>query len=549
MTSTAKTRFYLVLIAVFPPLLMMSVIYFYSLRRIERSGLEEANDNLNRFIRLHDSYLKDLEKKAADLSVSPGINRALLLIRSGRSNQVDLTGLRTDFDLIEILDTTYKVLASDHRLGAIGEGIKFDSRQRNLIGREYLETIEYDIDGRHTAFTYIFPAGDEFVLYVSKYIDRDYMTLIKELLSADVGLYFGEDSGQTISDYTYMDKGQLYQAGDTLMALLAGGQNSGFALIARFDISGGKPVFFSLLRIAGLVAILSVLLAVVLGIYITGQTKREIDNLIDATRRIADGDLSTPVMAYEEGEFSDLADSFTEMKSKLRKTLNELATAEKIAAWKEISQKIAHEIKNPLTPISISIDDLRKSYFEKLPDFERTINETTTVIKTEIDRLIKLLDQFVRFARMEPAIMVETNLDKIIEDITGLYQREMEAKKLSIKNASERDRFKLDPEKIKQLFINLIKNGLESSPDAVVAVELEDADDGIRIRFEDTGPGFPKEVMDYPFRPYTSAKKGGFGLGLVISARIVHDHGGTIEIYNREEGGGGIIMNLPFQHG
>lgn len=547
MSSTTKTRLYLLLIAVLPPLLMVSVIYFYSIKQYEQLGSDNTYESLRRFEKIQDSYLNDLKNKAIELSQSAELKRAILLIKSGRTEQVDLSKLKTGFDVIEIIDSSFMVLASDHRPGLIGEKVKLPVLSNNAIGARYFEKSEYDMNGLFAGFGYIISIENKYFLYLSKYIDSDFVILIEQLLTANVNLYFDDDTNQDFAEYINLSKSQLFRKNndDSLIALLAGDKYAGFILLARFDLSKQKPIFFTLLRITGVVAMVSVLLAILAGIYITGQTKKEIENLIDATEKVAAGDLSTPVMAYQEGEFSQLADSFTEMKSKLQRTLDELSTTEKIAAWKEMGQKIAHEVKNPLTPIAISVDDLRRSYYEKLPDFDKTLDETTSVIKVEINRLIRLLDEFVKFARMEPPKIVETEINSILEETKLLYQNEIESGKLIFENNSKRTSAKLDREKIKQVLINLIKNGLESSPDTTVTVRISDSDKGLLVDVQDTGPGFPQEMLDSHFKPYASTKKGGSGLGLVISARIVHDHGGTIKIFNKEEGGGRVEINLP----
>ncbi len=250
-------------------------------------------------------------------------------------------------------------------------------------------------------------------------------------------------------------------------------------------------------------------------------------------------------MAYEEGEFSQLADSFSDMMVRLREVQKRLATTEKIAAWQTVGRKIAHEVKNPLTPISISVDDLRRSYTEGLPNFDKTLVETTDTIKSELDRLIKLLDQFVGFARMKTPEITSVDSTMFIESIAALFKHEIEAKKLRIVNASGRNSFTFDPEAIKQVLINLVKNGFESDDFAAVAIGISDIGGQLEILVEDTGPGFPPDKLRNSFEPYVTTKKDGSGLGLVICHRIVHDHGGTMELYNRPEEGGGVRIHLP----
>lgn len=299
------------------------------------------------------------------------------------------------------------------------------------------------------------------------------------------------------------------------------------------------------MRTAGTVGLAGILIAILFGIFITGQAKKEIGNLIEAAGRISGGDYKTPVMAYEEGEFSRLADAFTEMMFSIRRTQDKLTMSEKIAAWKAIGQKIAHEIKNPLTPIEISVDDLRRSHREKLPNFDQTVESTTAVIKTETARLKKLLNNFVEFARMAPPEFKEIKLRSVLDEVSSLYRTEIEQNKLEIRDNTPDHAVKIDPDKIKQMLINLIKNALEVEGTSRVTVTIDREAGKLYIRVADDGPGFPEKILEEGIRPYVSTKKEGSGLGLVISQRIAYDHNGTLEIANNENGGGLVTAIIP----
>jgi len=549
MTLTTRTRLYFILMALLPALIIIAVIYFHSISELKRSGRNEAHRNLQRLIAFDKVYKEELKKRIFQLISLPEFENMVLLLKANQTSKIDLGRLQSGFDFIEFADSSGIVRASAGRPGFIGEQLPIKRPAVDLTADRHYETTEYDRHGRHAAFTYLSPINERYLLYAGQYIDKDYIEIIRSMIPVGIGIYYDTDSTNPFGSSGDISRGRLFEKGDSLLALLAGGRQAGFSLIALFNVMEDKPVFFSLLKITAAVALVSILIAILTGVYITGQTKKEINNLIEASAKIAGGDLTTPVMAYEEGEFSELADSLTDMKTRLKNTLEKLSTTEKTAAWKEIGQKIAHEVKNPLTPIAISIDDLKKSYNEKLPDFEKTLTETTTIIKKEISRLTFLLDQFVKFARMTPPEFVSVNLKNILDEIRQLYGRELESGRLEILNESESTQVSLDPEKIKQVLINLIKNGLESSPDAAVRLTVAEGDDRIGIAVEDTGPGFPQEILESGFKPYVSKKKGGFGLGLVICARIVHDHGGTIEIYNQKNGGGGVRISLPLKHG
>ncbi len=546
MSFTGKIRLYLILAALLPVIAVMLVVYFQSLAEIEHADKQAAADALSKFERYDTRFTDELKHTVENISSSQQVERAVLLIKSNRAGRVDLRLFRPEVDFVEIVDSNSRVLASAHRPGLVGERIRGIEKNGPATSATMLETVEVDTEGAHPARAFVLPIGGGLYLYAGKYLSGDYLTVAAEILGATVNITMPAESGSILSRMT---QGKLYSRDDSLVAVIDGSTRAGFYLVARFPEENARPVFRSFLKVSSVVAAASVVLAVLLGFYITSHAKREIDNLVTATSRIAEGDFSTPVMAYEEGEFSQLADSFSDMMLKLKTSQSKLAMAEKIAAWQAMGRKLAHEVKNPLTPISISIDDLRRSYSEHRPEFEQILKETTATTKNEINRLTKLIDQFVDFARMNPPEITAMRPEEVIDPVKALYRSSIADHQLKFNNMSGRDYWQVDPEQIRQVLINLIKNGFESAEGAQVTVDITDSRDGITIRVEDTGPGFPDEVLHAGFQPYLSKKADGTGLGLVISQRIVHDHGGTIELYNRKAGGAGVSITLPFSHG
>jgi signal transduction histidine kinase len=545
MTFTGKIRAYLVLVALLPPVLVMSVIYFHSEKQAAVSARQEAQRALARYGQFEQAYQGGLRATISEIAHSSHIRQAALSIRSGRTRNVDLSPVRTGVDFLEILDSSYTVLISSHRPGLNGETVLDDSDQSIPVEILALKTMEYDIKGPHAAFTFVSPIDEHYLLYTGRYVSDNYLAMVSGLIGAEIDLRLTDSANAFLSN---LETGQLYTRDDQLMAVISGGEEAGFFLVARFADNPARPVFQSLLQVTGLVALVSILVAVALGMFITSRAKREIDNLVSATSRVAEGDFATPVMAYEEGEFSQLADSFSDMMVRLKTLQARLGTTEKIAAWEAMGRKIAHEVRNPLTPIAISIDDLHRSHRENQPDFGRILANTTATIKTEITRLNEMLDQFVNFARMKAPVITDVPPDRIAEKLKSLYGADVKSGRLAISNDSRRDSIAVDSEMIQQLLINLIKNSFETGDGTSVRVVIADCDEGVRISVEDDGAGFPDEVLKANFQPQLSTKEDGSGLGLVICQRIVFDHGGTIELYNRNEkgkGGAGVLVTLP----
>jgi len=542
MTFTGRIRLYLIGIALLPPLLIITFIYFHSIRQAEHDYLKDASGRVQQFLQFNQSYQDELFDHLQALPTQPEIRKAILMIQSGHIHQIHISPEAHGVDFLEILDSNRTVLVSGHRPGLIGESMAW---QYNTL----LETVEYDINGPHAANASLLETNDGYYIYGGLYLDEGYRSMLARITGTEVVLSFSGDSMNAIPDLRALEKHRLMEHDDSFYILLAGGEEIGFYLTATFAGNPDRPLFLSLVKITAIVALVAILAAIAFGMYITGRAKREIENLISATSRIAAGDYNTPVMAYEEGEFSQLADSFSDMTIKLKDTQRRLATSEKIAAWKAIGQKVAHELKNPLTPIAISADDLRRSFNENHADFEIVLNETTAIIKSEVQRMTTLIDEFAGFARMGAPKIVEVSPNTIIDGIIGLYAADIDTGRLAVSIRSKRKRFHLDPDQIQQVLINIIKNGLATGESTTVIVTVRDNAGQLQLVIEDNGQGFPPEILQTPFVPYVSNRPGGSGLGLVICQRIIHDHGGTISLYNRKEGGAGVVIDLPQNHG
>jgi two-component system nitrogen regulation sensor histidine kinase NtrY len=184
-----------------------------------------------------------------------------------------------------------------------------------------------------------------------------------------------------------------------------------------------------------------------------------------------------------------------------------------------------------------------------LPDFPGTLNDTTAIIKEELQRLTTLLDQFVAFAQMKPPEPVLTPPEALLEPVKALFKKEIDSQRLIMRNVSRERQVPADRDAIRQVLINLIKNSFEAAAESHVTVTAANSEDGLEITVEDNGPGFSTERLQRKFQPEISGKKGGSGLGLIICRRIALDHGGDIDLYNCEKGGAGVRIVLPDKDG
>lgn len=539
MSYTGRIRIIIILIAIVPPLVTMGVSYFITKDKLNTEALSFAQERLELYDKYQANQNRQFEENLQELLNSESFASDMRRLATGRSVKLTTEPNFYQFDFLEVTDQNRKVLASFNRPGLIGDNLS------DKINRDKRSsTIEYDLNGRHPSLAQLAQIDNEHLIFCGQFINSDDIELLANLLSAKIDIVENADSLNNQTDR--MPIGQLYNLEHQTQVKLLGGSNDQFYLLATFDIPDNNQYLVYTLGTTAVVAVVSIIIALLLGIYITGRTKREIDNLITATDRVARGDFNHPVMAYEEGEFSQLADSFTEMMFRLRKIQNQLATTEKIAAWQTVGRKIAHEIKNPLSPISISVDDLKSAYNDKLPNFDKTLNETTTTIKVEVERLSKLLDEFVSFARMRQPTLELQPIKPLITSLEQFYKSEINSRQLTIDStALKNDKYKFDEDLLKQVLINLIKNGFEATNQAQVEITFKSNSEYLVIMVSDNGPGFSEEKLANSFEPYQTTKPHGSGLGLVICHRIIHDHNGTLELSNAESGGAVVTITLP----
>jgi two-component system, NtrC family, nitrogen regulation sensor histidine kinase NtrY len=228
--------------------------------------------------------------------------------------------------------------------------------------------------------------------------------------------------------------------------------------------------------------------------------------------------------------------------------LTELIKAQKTAAWQEVAQRIAHEIKNPLTPIQLSAQRLRKKFFEKSPDFEAIFDESTAVIVNEVNSLKQMVDEFSKFARMPAPRMAKESLHDIIRDVVALYRGAHREIEWTVELDDTLPPMNLDREQMKRVFVNLLDNAVQAMNHKGrlwVATRYEAKRHRAVVSVADEGAGINPEDQEKLFVPYFSRKRTGTGLGLAIVHRIITDHDGQIRAANNQPKGAVFTIELP----
>jgi two-component system nitrogen regulation sensor histidine kinase NtrY len=249
---------------------------------------------------------------------------------------------------------------------------------------------------------------------------------------------------------------------------------------------------------------------------------------------------SATALRGPEGEYAGMVLVFDD--------LTELLKAQRLAAWREVAQRIAHEIKNPLTPIQLSAQRLRRRLGDRSPDDRRLLEECTGTIIQEVEGLKHLVDEFSRFARMPALAPKPTELNRLLEGVVALYRESHPALALKTFLTPDLPTLEVDPDQIKRAVLNLVDNAVEAvggAGEVAVQTVFTPETRSVQILVSDNGIGIPPEDKDKLFLPYFSTKTGGTGLGLAIVHQIIADHGGRIWVEDNAPKGSRFVIELP----
>lgn len=282
---------------------------------------------------------------------------------------------------------------------------------------------------------------------------------------------------------------------------------------------------------------------------IGGMIVKPIDRLLEGTREVSLGNLEISVKHRHEDEMKTLIDGFNTMVHNLKKHQQELADMSKKVAWAEMARKVAHEIKNPLTPIQLSAEHLTRVYEDDPAHFDTALKESVSYIIQEVENLRKIAQEFLEISK-ESSLQKEVfNLRGLIQETIAPYHKIL-SERIVIHEfyAGEDFRFLGDKAKIKIALRNIITNAIEAIQNhGEIEVRAASTPKGLSLIIKDTGAGIPKENLKKIFEPNFSTKSVGTGLGLPIAKKIVDDHGGRIRAESRETEGTAITIFLPRQ--
>ncbi|MFC1728869.1 ATP-binding protein [candidate division KSB1 bacterium] len=321
----------------------------------------------------------------------------------------------------------------------------------------------------------------------------------------------------------------------------------GLLLIAQERLISGNTFY----AVGAVLLIFLTLVAITVASRTSRGFIRPIRELVRGFEQVGEGNLDTKITTRAKDEIEYLLKSFNRMVAELKSSQQRLVQSERLAAWRDVARQISHEIKNPLTPIQLSLHRLRKK-ISVPPEHETAVEESFKTIEEEVDSLRIIATEFSEFARMPKPQLVRACVNDVIKSAARLYEKNDKNIKIELLLDPVLPESDIDPEQMKRVCINLIKNSIEatekSGKPVIVSSRMKTGADGtpvINLEVRDSGAGMDESVLRKVFDPYFTTKKEGTGLGMSVIKRIVEEHGGEISVESAVGTGTVVSVTLP----
>jgi two-component system, NtrC family, nitrogen regulation sensor histidine kinase NtrY len=296
-----------------------------------------------------------------------------------------------------------------------------------------------------------------------------------------------------------------------------------------------------------LAASAGLLLAAGLSSWAAARVTRPVEELARAAHEVAAGNWKVHVAAGSRDEIGELADAFNRMTGDLVKQRERLVQAERVAAWRELARRLAHELKNPLFPLQLTVENLLRSRRQGEQQFEETFAESASTLLSEIAKLKSIIARFSEFSAMPQPQFQSVGVDELLKHVAKVYQPQLERAGIRLElELPPQEPIAADPDLLDRALSNLVLNAIEAMPQGgTLTLRTRQEPSGVSIEISDTGAGLTPEECARLFTPYYTSKLHGTGLGLAIAQSVVSDHAGRIRVQSEPGRGTKFTIELP----
>jgi len=294
-----------------------------------------------------------------------------------------------------------------------------------------------------------------------------------------------------------------------------------------------------------------IVLAILLSSWAAARVTRPVEQLARAAQQVAHGNWNTHVEVLGSDELSQLAESFNRMTAELLTQRERLVQSERVAAWRELARRLAHELKNPLFPLQLTVENLVRARMQSPEQFDEVFRESSRTLLAEISNLKTIIGRFSEFSKMPQPQLQKVRVNGILRDVGQLFQAQFQAPgRAAIVCTLELDgsdpEIAADPELLHRALSNLVLNAMDAMPNGgTLTLRSRRGEGNVTIEVADSGFGLTREECDRIFTPYYTSKEHGTGLGLAIVQSVVSDHGGTISVQSEPGRGTTFVIELP----
>ncbi len=294
-----------------------------------------------------------------------------------------------------------------------------------------------------------------------------------------------------------------------------------------------------------------ILLAILLSSWAAARVTRPVEQLALAAQEVAAGNWNARVEVTGDDEIGQLADSFNRMTTELLSQKERLIQSERVAAWRELARRLAHELKNPLFPLQLTVENLLRAREQSPEQFDEVFREGSRTLLGEISNLKAIIGRFSEFSKMPQPQWQKVQINDVVRGVAQLFQAQLQAPgRAAIACRLELDdqleSIAADPELLHRALSNLVLNAMDAMPNGgTLTLRTRAADGKVAIEVADTGSGLTREECERIFTPYYTSKQHGTGLGLAIVQSVVSDHGGRISVHSEPGTGTTFVIELP----
>jgi signal transduction histidine kinase len=294
-----------------------------------------------------------------------------------------------------------------------------------------------------------------------------------------------------------------------------------------------------------------ILLAILLSSWAAARVTRPVEQLAEAAREVASGKWNTQVEVTSSDELGELAQAFNRMTLELTEQRERLVQTERVAAWRELARRLAHELKNPLFPLQLTVENLIRAQQQSPEMFDEILKESSSTLLAEIANLKNIISRFSEFSKMPRPQFSSVDLNQTIQNVMRLFQAQLNGPdrgpvECKMELSGDMQPIAADAELLHRALSNLVLNAMDAMPDGGILTLRTRADgDRVMLEISDTGAGLTPEECARLFTPYYTSKAHGTGLGLAIVQSVISDHGGKISVRSEPGRGATFLIELP----